>query len=361
MIYLDNNATTRPFPEAIEAFQNSNFGNPHSTHIIGIKANKDLEKARQMIAEDIGCDVEEVFFVSGATEACNWAIQILRDNNCNIIYNEYEHSAVLKPIMAFSPVDNPDKNGYVQMLVNNIYGEIYEIPKREHEEDLIFCDGTAGIGHMEFNFKKSSIDLLAFGAHKFNGIRGIGCLIINRRLLPVRSLIWGGDVTGGTPCSGLALAMAVALRKNLSNLEENKKHNILLRDYLIDELTKIPYSRLNGPDKEFRASNNVNISFWYMNGTELQNLLSEKDICVSTGSACSSESFVEKRGGICVRPIPKTKVREPELITIFKAGGMDPGDAESSIRITTDIYNTLDECKQTVEEIQYLLDFYRQI
>lgn len=201
------------------------FANPHSTHSAGLLADKELQSAKVSIAKDIDCEPDEIYFVGSPTEACNWAIQILRDKECKINYHKYEHSAVLKPILVFPEVENPKRNGYVQMLVNNIYGEIYNIPIREHEDDIIFCDGTAAIGHIPFSFKESGIDMLAFGAHKFNGLRGIACLIIKKDLLPVRSLLWGGDITGGTPCQGLASAMAYALHKNIEHMNENIKKN----------------------------------------------------------------------------------------------------------------------------------------
>lgn len=362
MIYLDNNATTKPFPEAIKIFEESSFANPHSTHSAGLLADKELQSAKASIAKDIDCEPDEIYFVGSPTEACNWAIQILRDKECKIKYHKYEHSAVLKPILAFPEVENPKRNGYVQMLVNNIYGEIYNIPIREHEDDIIFCDGTAAIGHIPFSFKESGIDMLAFGAHKFNGLRGIACLIIKKDLLPVRSLLWGGDITGGTPCQGLASAMAYALHKNIEHMSENIKKTKEMQDYIINELTTIPFSRINGPIGNNRISNNVNISFSYISGSDLQKYLSDYNICVSTGSACDSSSFVESRGGICVRPLKKDNQREPELVTIFKAGGMDEDDAKSSIRITLDAnYNTMEEIEEFVSTLKNIIELNRPI
>lgn len=357
MLYFDNNATTQPFPECLKILAESSWYNAHSTHYGGKMAEKDITEAKTIIAKYIDCDINEIYFVNSATEACNWAIQILRDKKCKFIYHKYEHSAVLKPIMAYPEVENPERNGYVQMLANNIYGEIYDIPQRENKNDLIFCDGTAAIGHMPFSFKNSGIDLLAFGAHKFNGLKGAACLIIKKDLLPVRSLLWGGDVTGGTPCSALIKAMAIALKKNLDLLEVNYKKNCEMRDYLITELLSMPAVHLNGPVGDKRMSNNVNISFSFLNGHDVQNFLSDRQVCVSTGSACGSDSFVEKRGGICVRPSNKNNIREPELVTIFKAGGLD--NPEGSIRITLDAnYNTLDECKQLISAIKEAYDWF---
>lgn len=359
MIYLDNNATTKPFPEAIKIFEESIFANPHSTHPAGVLADKELQAAKESIAKDINCEPDEIYFVGSPTEACNWAIQILRDKECKINYHKYEHSAVLKPILAFPEVENPKRNGYVQMLVNNIYGEIYELPIREHNDDIIFCDGTAAIGHIPFSFKESGIDILAFGAHKINGIRGIACLVIKKDLLPVRSLLWGGDITGGTPCQGLASAMAYALHRNVEHMDENIKKNKEMQDYLINELTTIPFSRINGPVGDKRISNNVNISFSYITGLDLQKYLGDYNICVSTGSACDSSSFVESKGGICVRPSVKGQ-REPELVTIFKAGGMNEDDAKSSIRITLDAnYNIMEEIIEFVSILKNIIELNR--
>ena len=79
MIYLDNNATTKPIPEAVEAFLKVPFANPHQTYRLGLEAEKYLEKSKEIIAECINCDPEELYFTSSSTEACNWAVQILRE------------------------------------------------------------------------------------------------------------------------------------------------------------------------------------------------------------------------------------------------------------------------------------------
>ena len=89
MIYLDNNATTKPFPEAIKIFEESYFANPHSTHSAGLLADKELQAAKESIAKDIDCEPDEIYFVGSPTEACNWAIQILRDKECKIHYHKY--------------------------------------------------------------------------------------------------------------------------------------------------------------------------------------------------------------------------------------------------------------------------------
>lgn len=135
-----------------------------------------------------------------------------------------------------------------------------------------------------------------------------------------------------------------------------------MQDYIINELTTIPFSRINGPIGDNRISNNINISFSYISGSDLQKYLSDYNICVSTGSACDSSSFVESRGGICVRPLKKDNRREPELVTIFKAGGMDEDDAKSSIRITLDAnYNTMEEIEEFVSTLKNIIELNRPI
>lgn len=357
MIYLDNNATTRVCKPALQAFLHTPFGNPHSTHIIGTTVNNSIEEAKKTIAQCINCEPEEVFFVSSATEACNWAIQILLDKKCKLIYHKYEHSAVIKPILAHTLPTETECNGYVQMLVNNVYGEIYDIPIRENENDIIFCDGTAGIGHIKFNFKESGIDLLAFGAHKFNGIKGCGCLIIKERLFPVRSLIWGGDITGGTPMPELINACAAALKFNIELQEEHYQKNAKLQQFMWNEIKDMQDVYLNGPViGDNRSSNNLNIGIKDLEGKLIQQAMSEKNICISTGSACSSDSFVEQQHGLCPRPKSADGYREPELITIFKAGNIGH-PAEESIRITTDWMNTEDECATFIKELKDYIEF----
>ena len=362
MIYLDNNATTKPIPEAIQAFLEVPFANPHQTYKLGLEAEKYLEKSKEIIAKCMNCDPEEVYFTGSATEACNWAIQILREKKCNLIYKEYEHSAVMKSIYAFEEkYENipKERNGYIQMLVQNIYGEIFTVPQRENENDLIFMDATAAAGHMPINFKAMGIDLLAFGAHKFNGIRGAGCLIIRKELTPIRSIIWGGDVTGGTPAPALAWAMASALKWNCDHMLEHSQYIIELRDYMIDELLNINHcAGLNGP-RDNRASNNINVAFSFIDGKKImERLADEYNICISTGSACSADDYISKSGGICVRQLNAEKNRKkrvPEVITIFEAGGLNSDYATNSIRITLGFENTKEECQETIERIQEII------
>ena len=363
IIYMDNNATTQPLLEAIEAFNSVPWANPHQTYKAGLLAHNKFEEAKKIIAKCINCLPEEVYFTSSATEACNWAIQILVDKQCKLIYKEYEHSAVMKPIYAkYNPEAEHVQNGYVQMLVQNIYGEIFSVPQRENPNDLIFMDGTAAVGHMPIDFQAMNIDMLAFGAHKFNGLRGCGCLIIRKSVLPVKSLIWGGDVTGGTPVPGLVYAMAIALQWNCEHMEDNIKHITTMRNYMIKELSQIPYSHLNGPTPESgaRAANNINFSFYYINGADIMKECNDYNIYISTGSACAADDYIENSGGICIRPRREGK-KIPEVVTIFEAGGLDSDIASNAVRITLGFNNTMDECKYVVNTIKDIIEFNRPL
>lgn len=269
----------------------------------------------------------------------------------------------MKPILANYNEEEPkERNGYVQMLVQNIYGEIFKVPKRKNENDIIFMDATAAAGHIPIDFKAMNIDLLAFGAHKFNGLRGAGCLIIKKSITPVPSLIWGGDVTGGTPVPALAYAMAIALKWNCDHMKEHTGHIIELRNYMINELLQINGAQLNGPDNRFddlRAPNNINMSFPFITGKEIMDEMSKYDICISTGSACSADDYIAKSGGICVRDIisqRNNKPREPEVKTIFRAAGLNPENALNAVRITLGWENTKEECQKTISILKDILE-----
>ena len=212
---------------------------------------------------------------------------------------------------------------------------------------------------MPINFKQMGIDLMAFGAHKFNGIRGAGCLIINSKIKPVRSLIWGGDVTGGTPAPALAYAMATALKWNCDHMIEHNEQMLELRDYMINELSNVNhFVHLNGPIVN-RASNNINVAFEFIQGKAIMDYLTDYNICISTGSACSADDYIGKSGGICVRELMARKNKKqykPEVINIFEAGGLDPEYALNSIRITLGFENTLEECQQTISCINNAIE-----
>lgn len=297
--YFDAAAHEPPSPAALDAFQAAlSFGNPSALHDRGIAAKQALEGARESIAQDLNCLPEEVYFTSGATESCNWMMETL-EAFCTHIKSPryYEHHAVLE----YPPVDHPhrtNRTGFTHMLAHNETGEIYDIlSMRRNDPDALFaCDATAAVGHIPVDFKALGVDYLAFGAHKFGGIAGIGCLIV-RQGAPLLSMIRGGaqerGKRAGTESVALACAMAAALHERTVHMDADREHLAKCRDLLISNLLRfIPDIYVNGfyepGDTIRRLPGNANLSFLSVESPVLVTVLSAENIYCSSGSACTS-------------------------------------------------------------------------
>ena len=297
--YFDAAAHEPPSPAALDAFQAAlSLGNPSALHDRGITAKQALEGARESIAQDLNCLPEEVYFTSGATEACNWMMKSLSAYTGKLTFpRHYEHHAVLE----YPPVDHPhrtDRPGLTHMMANNETGEIFDIHsiRRNAHNALFACDATAAVGQIPVDFKALGVDYLAFGAHKFGGISGIGCLIVKKDT-PLISMIRGGGQEwgkrGGTESVALACAMAAALHDRMGNMVSDMKRIARCRDLLITNLFRfVPDTYVNGPytpgDVLLRLPGNANLSFLGVESQALVMALSAEGVYASSGSACTS-------------------------------------------------------------------------
>lgn len=297
--YFDAAAHEPPSPAVIKAFTRAlPLGNPSALHACGVAAKIALEEARASIAQDLNCLPEEVYFTSGATEACNWMMETLEAFCTHIKFpRNYEHHAVLE----YPPVDHPnptDRSGLTHMMAHNETGEIYDIlSMRRNDPDTLFaCDATAAVGNLPVDFKALGVDYLAFGAHKFGGIAGIGCLIV-RQGAPLLSMIRGGaqerGKRAGTESVALACAMAAALHERTVYMDADREHLAKCRDLLISYLLRfVPDTYVNGPytpgDVALRLPGNANLSFLGVESQALVMALSAEGVYASSGSACTS-------------------------------------------------------------------------
>ena len=191
-----------------------------------------------------------------------------------------------------------DRPGLTHMMANNETGEIFDIHsiRRNAHNALFACDATAAVGQIPVDFKSLGVDYLAFGAHKFGGISGIGCLIVKKDT-PLISMIRGGGQEwgkrGGTESVALASAMAAALHARMGNMVSDMKRIARCRDLLITNLVRfVPDTYVNGPytpgDVLLRLPGNANLSFLGVESQALVMALSAEGVYASSGSACTS-------------------------------------------------------------------------
>lgn len=340
MIYLDAAAHEMPLPAAVDAFLKAqDLANPSSLHSEGRAAKSALEAARATVSRCLNCDPSEVCFTSGATEACNWMMHCLDAYSVSVGgIHRYEHHAVLKYPYVAPIINRVPEIGYTHMLANNETGEIYNIEAMQKSLTGLFaCDATAAVGHIPVDFRALGIDYLAFGAHKFGGLSGIGALIV-REDAPVTPMICGGGqergMRGGTESVALACAMAAALEKRCETMYDDIARITKLRDEFITEILRlVPEAYINGPwvicDASRRLPNNANISFLGVESQSLVLALSRKGLCASSGSACTSGSL---NGSY-----------------VLRAMGLSEERARSAVRFSLPYRITQGELKQAVE------------
>ena len=328
MIYADNAATTKMSDAAIHtmvSLMNEEWGNPSSLYTHGQKAREVLEKSREEVAAVIGASPEEITFTSGGSEADNQAIRSVaaigkKNGKMHIVSTAFEHHAVLHTLEALKKEGfevtllDVHENGIVRpaeaeaairedtclvtvMYANNEIGtiqpvrEIGEICRRKGV--TFHVDAVQAVGHIPVNVEDDKIDLLSASAHKFHGPKGVGFLYA-RKGIRLTNLIEGGAQERGKRAGtenvpGIA-AMAEALKEADRSMEENARHLTAMRNRLIEGLSQIPHSALNG-DAQCRLPGNVNFCFEGIEGESLLLLLDDRGICASSGSACTSGSL----------------------------------------------------------------------
>lgn len=328
MIYADNAATTKMSRTAINAmlpYMEEIWGNPSSLYEAGQKAAEALWSARERIAACIKAAPREIYFTSGGSEADNQAIISAarfgaRSGKRHIVSTAFEHHAVLHTLEKLEregfEVELLDvhENGMVYpeqvaaavredtclvtiMYANNEIGSVMpisEIGSICRERKIPFhTDAVQTAGHLPIDVEQQGIDLLSLSAHKFHGPKGIGVLYA-RQGIPLVNLIEGGaqerGKRAGTENVPAIMSMAAALEEACANMNQNTEKLIKLRNRLIDGLSQIPHSALNG-DKKRRLPGNVNFCFEGIEGESLLLLLDDRGICASSGSACTSGSL----------------------------------------------------------------------
>ena len=360
MIYADNAATTQLDEEAFEAmkpFLLDCYANASQPYSFAKKAKKALKESRETIAKCINAEPEEIIFTSGGTESDNWAVKGFAFSNLGhkaVITSQIEHHAVLNSCYEIERLGHPvaylpvtDKGivtpeslqnyitlntGLVSvMTANNEIGTIQNIKalaEIAHDNGALFhTDAVQAVGHIPIDVKELGVDMLSASAHKFNGPKGIGFLYKAKNCGTIQPFHNGGSqefgMRAGTENIAAIVGMAIALKKNISEMEQATKHLGKLSDVFLVELRKSNVDFILNGHLSDRLPGNINISIKNRSGEGLMHMLDLKGICISTGSACDSVN--------------------QEVSHVIKAIKVPEGYSEGTVRITFGKYNTMQE------------------
>lgn len=378
IIYLDNAATTRTLPEAVNAMLpwfSDHYGNASSIYRLGAESKKEITDVRELIARSLNAGPKEIYFTAGGSESDNWALiaaaEAYADKGRHIITSRIEHHAILHTCqylekrgyeITYVDVDEegilkvdelkkairPDTILISIMFANNEIGTIQpieEIGNIAHEKGILFhTDAVQAYGHVPIDVQALRIDMLSASGHKLGGPKGIGFLYI-RQGVKIRSLIHGGAQErgrrAGTENVPAAAGLGAAVRIAFDNMDERTEKISGLRDYLMERIEReIPHCRLNG-HRTKRLPNNVNYSFRFIEGESLLIMLDMKGICASSGSACTSGSL------------------DPSHVLL--AIGLPHEIAHGSLRLTLSEENTREEMDYVVDSLKEIVARLRQM
>lgn len=376
-IYADNAATTQVSHRVLQQmlpWLSQHYGNPSSIYGIGREARGAVEDARAQLAQALNAQPSEIFFTACGTESDNWAIKgvahaLAAKGKKHIITSAIEHHAVLHTCKAlekegftvtYLPVD---RDGLVSvadvekaitketalvsiMFANNEIGTIQpvaEIGAACRSRGVPFhTDAVQAVGHLPIDVEALNIDLLSLSAHKFHGPKGVGALYIRKGCpFPATLLEGGGQERGrraGTENVAGIVGMGAAIVEALEGLPEKTARVQAMRDRLIGALTKLPKTHLNGHPHR-RLPGNCNISFEGVEGESLLLLLDNRDICASSGSACTSGSL------------------DPSHVLL--AIGLPHEVAHGSLRLSLGDLNTPDQVEEIITGVTQVVERLR--
>lgn len=372
-IYLDNSATTKPYDEVI-AYMNDvskNFyGNPSSLHTKGIEAENLVKLARSQISNTLKVDSKEVVFTSGGTEANNLAILgFLKANpraGKHIITSEIEHPSVLEVFkqlakdgynVDYIPVDkkgiikldilenviNSDTALLSFMHTNNETGsiqpidEIHKIRKAKCPSAVLHVDAVQAFGKVRIYPKSNEIDLLSISSHKIHGPKGMGALYIRKGIRVKPVLLGGGQevsLRSGTENVPGICGFGLAAEKIFSDIDTNYSHIVSINEYFVQGITDLfENAVINSQGQGLPYI--INVSFSNLKSEVLLHHLEQKNIFVSTGSACSSH-----------------KKSHSYVLT---AMGVDSKNIDSAIRFSLSASNSISDIDETVTALKEII------
>ncbi|HET1989395.1 TPA: cysteine desulfurase [Streptococcus pneumoniae] len=379
MIYFDNSATTRPYPEALETYMqvaSKILGNPSSLHRLGDQATRILDASRQQIADLIGKKSDEIFFTSGGTEGDNWIIKGVAFEKAqfgkHIIVSAIEHPAVKESALwlkaqgfevDFAPVDNkgfvdvealedlirPDTTLVSIMAVNNEIGSIQPIEAiseflADKPTISFHVDAVQALAKIPTEkYLTERVDFATFSGHKFHGIRGVGFIYIKsgKKITPL--LTGGGqerDYRSTTENVAGIAATAKALRLSMEKLDifrsKTGQMKAVIRQALLDYLDIFVFS-----DEEDFAPHILTFGIKGVRGEVIVHAFEDYDIFISTTSACSSKAG--KPAGTLI------------------AMGVDKDKAQSAVRLSLDLENDMSQVEQFLTKLKLIYNQTRKV
>ena len=356
MIYFDNAATTCVFPEVVEAMQDAmqvTYGNPSAKHMKGIEAENKVKAAQELIAKTLRAKPKEILFTSGGTESNNTAIigtaMANRRKGKHIITTKVEHASV------YEPMYHLEEEGYEVtedtilvscMMVNNEIGaiepieEIAKIIKAKNPNTIFHVDAIQAYGKLPIVPKNMGIDLLSTSGHKIHGPKGIGFLYIKEGT-KISPIIFGGGQQKGMRSGtenvpgivGLAVACEKMIGKNYENAEKIRE----VKEYFQERIKEIEDIK----DNSGKAPHVASISFKKLRSEVLLHALEDREIYVSSGSACSSNKKQAVSGTL----------NAIALSDEFKDG---------TLRFSFSIENTKEEVDETIKALKELVPMLRR-
>ena len=379
MIYFDNSATTKPYPEVLETYMqvaSKILGNPSSLHRLGDQATRILDASRQQIADLIGKKSDEIFFTSGGTEGDNWILKGVAFEKAqfgkHIIVSAIEHPAVKESALwlnsqgfeiDFAPVDEkgfvdvealadlirPDTILISVMAVNNEIGSIQPIEAISEllaDKPTISFHVDAVQALSKISTKKyltERVDFATFSSHKFHGVRGVGFVYIKsgKRITPL--LTGGGqerDYRSTTENVAGIAATAKALRLSMEKLDiftsKTGQMKAVIRQALLDYPDIFVFS-----DEEGFAPHILTFGIKGVRGEVIVHAFEDYDIFISTTSACSSKAG--KPAGTLI------------------AMGVDKDKAQSAVRLSLDLENDMSQVEQFLTKLKLIYNQTRKV
>ena len=378
-VYFDNSASTKVADSVIEVMiktMREDYGNPSAKHMMGVVAEKYVKEATRMIAKTLKVEEREILFTSGGTESNNIALiggaLANQRRGKHIISTAIEHPAVYEPLgklvelgfeVTILPVDRAGhiyleelKNAIREdtiivstMYVNNEVGAVElveEIAKIVHEKNpdcLYHVDAIQGYGKYKIQPKKQGIDLMSVSGHKLHGPKGVGFLYIQKDA-KVNPILFGGGQqrgmrSGTINVPGIA-GMGEAARLAYEHFDEKIEKMIAIKDYLMDQLEKMEGIHLNSFRGTQSAPHILSVSVQGVRAEVLLHALEDREIYVSSGSACSSN--------------------HPGISGTLKGIGLEDEFLDSTVRISLCSENTLEEADYFLGTLKELLPMLRR-